>query len=1751
MPTKKGYSTAKKGKAEEPKKKGKENKKGGKEERSVGKKTDAQPAKGKGKDLHAKKEKKIVSESEEGSEKEEEEELTTTEEEEGEDSEGEVVTKKADKVRAKTALKGASKAMALKGFKPQKLAPPSEDEEDEEQEEEAKTKMQVKKGMGALNLKKMSDIHIKGASKVMMGFGGEGQKKNAATKSQKTADVRSHMKGASKALTGLTGIASPFGFSRKQQQVEKAKPKRNLKSTSRLFLGLSKKKKPPVANKPLLGSDKLIAGFGAKLQAVDKKPGLHGFSLFKKKEETPKENIQPKKIINLNSLGANKKMASEAKELGGRYKGMFGKKKALSKFKNKSWMLGRIATATNWLTGRILDMKGQGRLGSGVEGYQQKRLTSENRDARRRQTHYYNEAYEYDDDDDEEYGLEEDYHGRVRTRCYPRHPITDDFYSPFGEEIDYYEDDDWYGYYDDGGSFYNDEFYYDDDVNDNSYPCCYYDDTYEWYYQDEDPDCYGDNGMLYVDQGPDNGFFDPYGFYGDNFNDNWGYNYRIPDLYSRPSAVPDISGLYHDPVNRYIDPATLCNPYQQPFHMDPGLGTAEMGQIFAEKEQVHFPVAEPFRFPRPQVRLFGKDRLEVANMPSPPPAAAAAPPPPPPPPHPPPPTLCFPSPLSGQVMSNFDMLSDGDIKHQQLFSTYHPPQPHYSTVMTQTPNSSSQIPSPTAMAAQQEYFTLSQSTYPPISYPLNQMSTLPPQPSFISDPTIFQMGQILPRQPQMPPPLPLPRPLQQRRALPLHMRPGSAKAPDLTHFPPPNTDLQTAILHDPHHFQHRGLIQRKSVVNQRPTSTSGNQRPSYSTSSAPHCRRDVPMRQSQSRGHGGTETQNYSPTIIQSQSPLSGSLSSPRELPRKRASPPTSSRVSFGQHPTTDIGPLPSTRLQLSEDKKQSFKVRQSASPPIPSSQRQSPSFPDRSQSPPPNLCSSLPYHHPSTPHTSRQSLRSSQQIRIGVGSRDHIPLGAVKPSPASPYLKRRSRHGPPVTQHVAPFRSSFHSGPARLSGHAGSRVGTPIIARTGSNTASLRESKQIQAPQGGFHRPVGRGQPLVRMPRKQPFCQSRQSFRAPPAMPPLSPQPTLKQCRPSFSQPTIQTMQHPASTPHSLQHSPPLPPHSIIPENHIPNQQLPFPQGPHNLEPSSFQASVSQPCISPSYLPPSHIMTQYNYEISDPGPSPKLTNALPLSQNAVAVQNPHLQNASTTTLSKQEIFSEQVKSDPTPGLSLMNSHLKNIAYSSPLQRNANLYTNVLSPLETANPPAPAVHASQHLPSATQSSQVRNASFSKSQPKLNSPVLSTNQSLPTPQQGTGSDTSLLPPAGELTSKISAFKNRFPSGTLSTMTQHNEKNSVINTTQRSSAASPLPTYMPPSSLSDSGLPLTHLPDGTFARSETTTAVSTSTPMVSSALLNTNICKATYKLPGGSFVTRNEPEPVTPSSPMLSTAILNHNVRNAPYQLPDNSFTKHSESKTHKPRHVVSSVGLSTALTNANLHRDRLQHLERSSLILRNQTQGPRSPLISNAVLNTSPQGASYTLLNTSHLRPPGLADIYQSGAVDLMTNSQAATSPQTLDLSSALSRNAVIHEAKYQLSDGNMMIRPGEDSTQVLYSPNLSSALQNHQLQGTSFHLPSPYAVVSPQIQASGPVQHWSQGPGVEGVQLQQNIDGWGAERALSSGTVPKFNKRAMYRDEELVAPQYMMGQTPMGHEPRQWNLSREGEPHGQWFDKVHFVNAVI
>uniref|UniRef100_A0A672YL69 Myosin XVAa n=1 Tax=Sphaeramia orbicularis TaxID=375764 RepID=A0A672YL69_9TELE len=972
-------------------------------------------------------------------------------------------------------------------------------------------------------------------------------------------------------------------------------------------------------------------------------------------------------------------------------------------------------------------------------------------------------------------------------------------------------------------------------------------------------------------------------------------------------------------------------------------------------------------------------------------------------------------------------------------------------------------------------------------------------------------------------------------------------------------------------------------------------------------------------------------------SPLTSPPSSPRGSFRKRRSfrrrpsPPPSPRLSFRQQPPPDALPLPPARPPVFHGRKQPSRIRRSPSPTLPPPERRSPPLADRPQSPPRAFRSTSPHRppSPSPSHISRRPLptrSSTRRRRGGAANRSQVPMGAVKPSPANPYL-RRSRHGPPITQHVAPFRSSIHSGPAPPPGQMGGVVGGPMLSRTSSRPTMFRESQRIGTPQGVFHRPVGRGQPLVRMPRNQ-------SFRAPPPSPQLS----LKHSGPLSPQPSVRRLQSTPVSPLPLQRSSPLPTRSASPMHHFSHPPSPLPQrsmSPHGLVQQPFQPLMPQAGILPGTLPPSQPISQYDYSMMEQVPSPMLTSSLPnpqavgspfiptslaptiplsspsspLAQNVVypqnspamlpqspqfgqALQQPYLQNINNIThlqrspspipggqvdISSNGQVSQQVNPLDSVGLSnalMQNSRLRSASYSSPLQRNANLYTNVLSPPQAAASPAQSLPPTPRLSSAMLTSQLRSASFvSPLQRQLSPMSVASPVPQATPQQG-----ALL--SGALrTSQIQGSMFRLPDGTLrmsqspveapvtpnggvvsgggrlspSALSSALQNTSLRQATYRlpdgslitrtepaapSAGPSPLSSPMLSSALLNPSLRQAtyRLPDGSLVtRTEPTPAPSSTSPMLSSALLNPSLRKATYRLPDGTLVTRNEPEPVTPSSPMLSSALLNTGLRQASYRLPDGSILTRPGEETQN-ENVISPSGLSSALMNANMRMAKFQLPGASSLFSRNQTEVSTSvssgPILSGALLTTNLRGASYRLPNTSLFRQPGSVETPESRSLDLsnalrinqnlrsasyrlpdgtITNRrQQAGGARTLDLSNALTKNPNLRQANYRLPDGNIMTRLGAPKTPEPRSLNLSGALQNTMLRGASYRLPSSYAVVSPQVQGPGSEQHWAQGAGLEGLGLQDG-DIWASERVLPHGTVQNLNKWSMYRDGETLA----------------------------------------
>jgi len=335
MPPKKADKAApKKGdKAKEDTKATKDDKKGGKGGKDPPKgKGKEDPKKGKGKG------KPDPSESEEASEVDRSE-VEDSEAVDEEDVQSEDDGGKRGKGKGKAALKGASKAMAVKA-----VAKPKRGQAAEQVVDPKKPQLQ---------LGKMKDINLKGATSAITGFAVQGQQNVEKGK-------------------------SPF-FSKPAPK----QSKRGLKSTSRLFMGLSgSKKKKGMSPKALQSTSKLFSGFG-KSKATE--------------EDKSKKEEGGRTLLLLSIGGKANKNAAATSGLGGKFKGFFGKKKTgAAQFKSKGWALGKISGAANWLTNKFISSKTSGRQGRSVR-YDRSSVG---------QYHgYQNGGYEYDED---EFSYEED-----------------------------------------------------------------------------------------------------------------------------------------------------------------------------------------------------------------------------------------------------------------------------------------------------------------------------------------------------------------------------------------------------------------------------------------------------------------------------------------------------------------------------------------------------------------------------------------------------------------------------------------------------------------------------------------------------------------------------------------------------------------------------------------------------------------------------------------------------------------------------------------------------------------------------------------------------------------------------------------------------------------------------------------------------------------------------------------------------------------------------------------------------------------------------------------------------------------------------------------------------------------------------------------------------------------------------------------------------------------------------------------------
>uniref|UniRef100_A0A3Q2VWC0 Unconventional myosin-XV-like n=1 Tax=Haplochromis burtoni TaxID=8153 RepID=A0A3Q2VWC0_HAPBU len=444
-----------------------------------------------------------------------------------------------------------------------------------------------------------------------------------------------------KGLKNMSRMFMKFsGFKRRRNSRKK------LKSTSRLFLGLGKRKTRIAKKKRRKSMLKNTSRFMMRFKASKKRK--------KEKEAKEKANGGKKPTYMLLRLGGNN--SNEKK--GGFFKGLFGKKDgdgAVDDFKNRSLLLGKVAAATNWLTKRFLSTKM--RENSGQHGWQGHRAHSRQASSRRYLQGYQNNGYEHDED---VYGYQKVYEG------------YDDGY---GNEAAY-GNDGHYGYYDNdngaGGAGYQDLGYYEDegfnDPNAEYYPGVLYDESTGEYYNpyssadyyayEQQQAMYGDEGLdYYAVMGDDHmyggevdGFLDPQtqGYYDEN---NQGvyyggeqvgyYDIGQAGYYENPyvSSMGMQGGFAQDYQLSYTD---VGMPYQdfssqQAIGFPPGgqqvfgfgdqvvgqgqylYGNQNVGQMdqYGDDSSLVQGGEMTFRVPRPQVRLFGKERLDVTLPPPP------------------------------------------------------------------------------------------------------------------------------------------------------------------------------------------------------------------------------------------------------------------------------------------------------------------------------------------------------------------------------------------------------------------------------------------------------------------------------------------------------------------------------------------------------------------------------------------------------------------------------------------------------------------------------------------------------------------------------------------------------------------------------------------------------------------------------------------------------------------------------------------------------------------------------------------------------------------------------------------------------------------------------------------------------------------------------------------------------------------------------------------------------------------------------
>ncbi|XP_041432237.1 unconventional myosin-XV-like [Xenopus laevis] len=547
----------------------------------------------------------------------------------------------------------------------------NEEEEEEESEVDARRRRGREKGVAAL----------KGASKAMAGMnqGNRRRGQPAAKEEPKPKEnplrkdiTRAQLKGATKAISGLAKKPAPPPKKKKslkaasrlfmkfRQMNPRRSKKGHFKAASKLLTGfrqkfvasslLTKKKKSAAM---LKNTSKLMLGLRKSAKKQPPKP-------------KPSDGTKEKPTFMLIRLGGNasKTDQPEKKGPGGLLSGLFGRKKAKEKFQPKAKVLTKVSAAASWLTKKFLSKKrGYSENDRAIQEAWMSRMGAQKLpfptqdEFRKYQANLqrFPGAHRFYGQNEDVYGHPKNFesyrHQRFPTQRYtPQGPGRYD--DPSTEYYDYGDEE--YGF-DDEGYLGNENYGYD------SYPGEELDyDNYAGYQMDEDYPSYEEN-MEYYDEDShllksQNSRFDyqvdvhnsPNAYSGYDFEENgMGYyedamnpygtmeNERKPFLsFSDQSNYSDFNDMdeynstnapnYNDYlVSPYAEP---LNPYAQP--MD---DVMEMDQAMAGRDETYYEdqdmeeetastlsINRKYKlFPRPQVKLFGREKLDVPLPPSP------------------------------------------------------------------------------------------------------------------------------------------------------------------------------------------------------------------------------------------------------------------------------------------------------------------------------------------------------------------------------------------------------------------------------------------------------------------------------------------------------------------------------------------------------------------------------------------------------------------------------------------------------------------------------------------------------------------------------------------------------------------------------------------------------------------------------------------------------------------------------------------------------------------------------------------------------------------------------------------------------------------------------------------------------------------------------------------------------------------------------------------------------------------------------